>query len=345
MGTYSTTDRSRWKTCRGEWDVTSLSRQGLEYPLPNHKLLLGSLVHYTLADWIKDFSLDPTVRFKEHFTRAGLEVRTRYRNKFGCDMDEQEFERGYGEPCRDLGLAMITQYADYWKSPIPQGYGVVGVEQTVTIDVPGTEHYECSAPGDCGCFECPGHTWSMNTPCFCGPVCHKMEATFDALLADPKGKVWVIDHKTYEKKESHVSLEQNDQFLAYTWMANQLGVGKVEGVIYNGLWKRTWDLLLDKKGQPRKNSSGEPYTKDDLFFRTFVTHDRREVQDFGQRLAVELNEMGRPDVAIYLNRAWYSCPNCAIRDMCTSKTRGEDWTYMLDEMVPRVRTPAWRSDL
>lgn len=303
MGTFSTTDRGTFKTCREQWNYVSLSRQGMAHSMPAKALLLGSLIHYTLADWLSGVTLDPADRFTEHFDIARLDILAKYAQTHGgAEMDAEEFEQSYGEPVGDLGAAMIRNYVDYYKQPLPSGYTLVAVEQPMTIDVPGT-HSPTGEP-------------------------HKLEATFDALIADPKGRILIVDHKTYERKPSQNELALNDQFLAYTWMGNQLNFGEVIGVQYNGLWKRS---------EPPKGR-----TRDDLFFRTMLPHARDEIENFGQRLAVELNEMGN-NPAIYLNRAWYSCPQCPVQDICLAKTRGEEYDYLLEEFGLRERTPAWRA--
>lgn len=330
MGTFSVTDRGNFKTCRELWDHTSLSRQGLAHPMPAKPLILGSLVHYALADWISNPSLDPVERFLAHYAGAEKEIRHRYELHNDSEMDDEEFRKSYGEEVGELGEAMIRNYRDYYERPLPKGWELIAAEQTVTIEVPGT--------------------WQYRRKQFMEP--HKLEGTFDALAVDPRGRIFVVDHKTYKSKPSQLELNMNDQFLAYTWLG-QKAIGKpLEGVLYNGLWKRA-DIIdgrTVKEGMPResgkpgKHADGTPYTQADLFFRTFVPHPREELANFGGRLAIELNEMGnRP--AIYLNRNWYSCMNCAIEEMCISKTRGEDYQYLLDEFVPRVKTPAWREEI
>lgn len=374
----SVTERGTFKTCRWMWDKQSLSRQGMEHPLPAKALLLGSLIHYTLADWISWYgeqqakgldqagAFDPISCFMGHFQNVEKEIRRRYEKRVGLPMDDDEFEKMYGPEVRDLGRTMIDNYVDYYETPIPKGYTVVGVEQTVTMDVPGTEHCTCSAP--CSCFPCSSvverygtchnacGAWFKETgelcPCMETAECHKIEATFDAAVADPKGRILIVDHKTYEKKPYKPELDMNDQFLAYTWIANKLGLGPVIGVLYNGLWKRTWEDLMkpptkkepDRK-EPRNKNDGTPYTRDDLFFRTFILHNREELDEFSERLPVELNEMGRPDVPIYMNRAWYSCMNCSVRQLCYGTSRGEDVESEWAEFVPRERTPAWRQEI
>lgn len=338
MTTFSTTDRGTFKTCREQWDHVSLSRQGLERPLPAAALLLGSLVHYTQADWLQDPKLNPTVRFMEHFEVARQDIYERYARKYNAPMDDDEFEDRYGEPVGELGRQMIAAYEELYQHPVPSGFTLIAAEQTATIEVPGTEH--CTVPS---------HRW-LPVNHFCAPnvrrkPCvvehHKLEGTFDALIADARGRIFIVDHKTYAKQPSQTELALNDQFLAYTWLGRNLGFD-VAGVFYNGLWKRTWDQLLDKSGKPRKSSRGDTYTREDLFFRTMIPHPPEEVDAFGARLATELNEMGN-NPAIYINRNWYSCPQCSIQDLCLAKTRGEEWEYLLDEFSHREKTPAWRA--
>lgn len=327
MTTVSVTERRTFRTCRQEWEWASLNHEGLEPVMPNRKLLLGSLIHYTLADWVEDWSLDPVARFVDHWRTAEIDIKGRYLTKFQDTMTDDELAVRYGIPVHDLGRAMISNYKDYYKTPLPKGWTILQAEQTVTIDVPGTEHWECRTPeAQCCTGGYGGCRGSGNVDC-CDMVAHKLEGTFDAIARDPAGSIFIVDHKTFERKPSGFELAEDDQFLAYTWMVSQLGIGKVRGVMYNGLWKRAY---------PPKGK-----TIDDLFFRSLIPRDQ-ELADFGRRLPVEVNEMCN-NPTIYINPAWYSCPSCGFRDMCIAMRRGEDYQDLLEEYAPRTRTPAWRA--
>lgn len=343
MTTFSVTEVGSFKACRRSWWHGSLNGLGLTNWMPNKNLILGTLVHATMADWSVAWSKGersaayPVDRFKKHFDAAAIDIRSRYlrktypgeflnsdgspmtdeqrelvidvANRLNPDrfpgMAEQEFAGLYGGPVDELGSAMIANYREFWGEPYPSHlYELVETEQTITVKVPGT--------------------------------IHRLEGTFDMLLQDQKGRYLIPDHKTYERKPSEHDLQQTDQFLRYQWLATQAlskrgaGGGEVLGTMYNGLWKRT----TPPKGR----------TFDELFFREVILHDEEEIEEIGRFLPHEVREMDRvrrnPSLQ-FPNRAWSTCPGCAINDMCLTMSRGEDISDFMVDFTKRDRSPAW----
>ena len=142
---------------------------------------------------------------------------------------------------------------------------------------------------------------------------HELAGTFDGLMRDQKGRMWILEHKTYKSRPNYEAMETNDQFLAYIWILTQLGVGTVAGVAYDGMWKRA---------EPPKGKTFE-----DLFLRMSITRPQYEIESFGRLLALEINEMGS-NPAIYLNRRWEGCFDCDFNKICYATQRGEDVDYL-----------------
>lgn len=319
--------------------------------MPNKNLILGTLVHATLADWSVAWAQGERSRryapdrFQKHFDAAAADIRARYLRKTYpnmfvnpdgtpiADQDrelvidianrlnpstfpgmaDQEFHVQYGEPVHDLGAAMIENYVEHYGEPYPSHlYTLVETEQTITVKVPGTRH--------------------------------RLEGTFDMLLQDERGRYLIPDHKTYERRPSEQDLQQNDQFLRYQWLATQAltvkNVAKrlhgqpqaeVMGTMYNGLWKR----VTPPRGR----------TFDELFYREIILHDDEEIEEIGRFLPHEVREMEtvrrNPNLQ-YPNRSWSTCPGCGIQDLCLTLSRGEDVSEFMADFTRREKTPAWR---
>lgn len=331
MTTFSVTERGTFKVCRRQHNFSSLNREGLENITPNKNLLLGSLVHATLADWNMDPGINPVKQFDYYATGAEANIRERYQIGYGFKMSEMEMDY-YRTEVFDLGHAMMTNYLTKFEWPLPAGYHLIAAEQTVTTPVSGTEH--CACKQMCDCELCGWDQYRAPSDYRSGDLClaskgcpcietHFLESTFDGLV-EVEGRVFILEHKTYNARPSKNELEMNDQFLAYLWVAKQFGA---VGVFYNGLWKRP----TPPKGR----------TFDDLFLRTLLTRHENEIAEFGAMLPYELRDMeeGFP----YPTRAWSSCPSCGFQDLCKAVSANEDYGALIEEhYTKRERSPAWR---
>jgi PD-(D/E)XK nuclease superfamily len=205
----------------------------------------------------------------------------------------------------ELGLAMMTNYQEHHGSPVPKRMRFCSPEQEVVVPIPGTE-YACpdcmNGVGTGRSFVCTGCNGT-------GLAQHYLRGTLDGLLQDNQDRLYVLEHKTFGRRPNADVLDTQDQFLAYLWIIRELGIGKVAGVAYDGLWKRA---------KPPRGSSME-----DLFIRTILHRSQAEMDEFGENLAKEANEMaGNPP--IYTNRVWQGCYDCSYEKLCRAMSRGED---------------------
>ena len=310
---FSVTERGTYKRCRQQWDYASHNRQGLELLVQKPALSTGTLVHAAHAAWLSS----PRVPLVDHFMMAANDELTRIKAKYltqvGCNISDEELTPLYESV--EMGRAMCINYQKRWGQPLPDGFELWAPEQTVIVPVPGTYHKcpvcegEGTLPGDdtappsAQCTNCAGRGITM----------HELAGTFDGLMRDQKGRMWILEHKTYKSRPNYEAMETNDQFLAYIWILTQLGVGTVAGVAYDGMWKRA---------EPPKGKTFE-----DLFLRMSITRPQYEIESFGRLLALEINEMGS-NPAIYLNRRWEGCFDCDFNKICYATQRGEDVDYL-----------------
>lgn len=199
-------ERQTFKRCRKRWDYSSPSRQNLMpvgNPMP---LQFGSMIHKTLELWAEDEAQDPVQLFTHTASLELEEMKKSYKVNVGVAPSPKELDSYYEHV--DLGLDMIANYKTMWGSPIPDGFRLVQSEQTMLLQVPGTDH--------------------------------ELQGSLDGLLVDDRDNYYILERKTYGSRPRIDVLNSNDQFLAYCWALDQLldGRGRVGGVVYDGLWKR-----------------------------------------------------------------------------------------------------------
>lgn len=281
---FTVTERSVYKRCRRKWNYQSSNRMNIQPIIDAPALTLGLVMHKALEQWFLHPDMD-----LEELTRANAALSLQktaeaYKEKVGVDVSVVELAE-----CKQaiiVGLGMATNYQDYYKDPVPEGFKLISPEQRIVIDVPGSSH--------------------------------KLEGRVDALLEEVStGKVFVMDHKTYEKRFSYHEIANNDQFLAYTWIAQRAFNRPIAGYIFNGLWKRA---------VPGKNHSFA-----DLFHRQLVERPQYELENFGTQLAAELDEMGSffgasgeklNSPLIFPNRRWEGCWDCKqFSELCEAQSK------------------------
>lgn len=326
----STTERQLFKRCRRRWDYQSYNRQALTPVINAPALELGTLVHAVLADWTQDHSADPVKLYTDKSQEYFQTVIQLYTERVGCAPSESELRPNMEAIV--LGKAMIENYQAHWHTPLPPGFTLIQNELTLVQPVPGTDYCTCPT-GNCGhlCERCYGPDVYYNclcaeyydkTDCDCLAL-HELECTFDGVMADENGDLYIIERKTFARTPAIDELTNNDQFLAYQWALDQQMPGKVVGLAYDGLLK---------KPKP----SGVHRELKDLFLRRLLLRNRHELAEFGTLLALELNEMANPNVPIYKTvPAVGGCQRweCSLIDVCRAQSKGEPTEDMLKMFV------------
>jgi hypothetical protein len=320
----SVTERQTFKRCRRKWEYTSYNRLSLS-PIVNAPALdLGTLSHQTLAAWTQEYAnnqagFDPIAYYKQASQEYFQALINLYTERVGCAPSSSEL--GPTIEAVGLGLAMIENYKTKWKVPIPAGFSLVANEQALVQPIPYTRH--CAYPNDqdqCACEDCKCYLQHMCLhECSCQAY-HELECTFDGLMADANGDLYIIERKTFGRTPGIEELNNNDQFLAYQWAANQaFGASRVVGVAYDGLLK---------KPKP----SGVHKILDDLFLRRILLRPQAELAEFEIMLAQEANDMANPSLAIYKTvppvmgcQKW----ECSFLDLCHATSKGEPLDHLM----------------
>lgn len=355
MATFSVTDRATYRRCRRKWDLSSNMRRNLTMvgsgPEP---LELGGLIHRALADWIVEYNNGDDIAttnnrlaglFLLHAIAREEEVKQAYTEHTGRKTINPD-DLASLHNVVELGMAMMRNYQEYHKSPIPSHMSFAVPEQEVLVPVPGTEHQcEKCAKSDVtrtkisltstsgihesistlvysfGTFE----AWEDCEECKgLGYTYHYLSATLDGLLQDDKEIFYVLEHKTYSQRPDGLSLTMNDQFTGYCWVVRELKMGRVGGVAYDGMWKKATIPKTVTVNKVQRKA-----TMDDLFIRLVLKKTNAELDAWGENLAKELNEMAN-NPPIYPNVQWNGCNDCSFINVCLTMLKGEDPTYTIE---------------
>lgn len=318
----SVTERQTYKRCRRKWNYTSNNRQSLS-PMVNAPALdLGTVIHATLARWTDDPTADPNLIYTSIAQEYFQIIISTYRANVGCDPSEQELMPTM--EAMQLGQYMIENYHKHWRTPIPPGYTLIQNELSLVQPVPGTEH--CLNTCKC-CYGIAGNCLPVANCCLDCVQLHELECTFDGVMADANGDLFIIERKTFSRTPSLDELQNNDQFLAYQWALAQVRPGQVAGVAYDGLLKKP-------------TPSGVHRTVNDLFLRRILVRPQAELDEFGTYLAQELLEMANPSTPLYKAvppvtgcQKW----ECAFLQVCHAQSRGEPTTDLLKMFTRSTR--------
>lgn len=316
----SVTERGTFKRCRKLWDYTSTNRRGLAPLRVSTALSLGGLVHraheLSLLNEDEDKTID-TITLEAAAEKL-KELKVNYKKAVGVEPHDEELS-GFTDQAV-LAIEMMGNYIEKWGPGAPEGMTLIAPEQTILVPIPGTAHEHIIE----------NHDWSFCAEGVDGYFYHQLEGTLDGLLRDEGGRLWILEHKTYENHPNREDLDMNDQFLAYIWLLEQLQIGPVAGVLYDGMWKR-----------PRQGARKER-TLEELFDRHLLTRSRDELEEFGRELALEAQEMSNPDLFIYRNRPFSGCWDCkAFRDLCVAEMRGEDVEFTLRTRYVSRKDKEW----
>lgn len=290
MYSASVTERESFDRCKRKWFYSHKIR--LARIVPEIHFMLGSMMHQAHATWL----LQPEANFEEIFnaeaSRYVLDIELRHKavqaSRLLPDID---FTPIYDQV--ELGKAMARNYQLKWHKPLPGNMTLLTPEQEISINVYDDLY---------------------------------LKGKIDALIQDSHGRIYVLEHKTWGKHPNINDLNQNDQFLAYIYMATKLNVGEVVGIAYDGLWKRA-DVPKGKN-------------LDDLFERRILRRNIHELQEFEEMLILQIREMklktrelefygqlgiySPPPISYRKTVPYDGCSDCSFRELCHQQSVSGD---------------------
>ena len=190
--------------------------------------------------------------------------------------------------------------------------------------------------------------------------------TFDGIVTDG-ARVWIVDHKTYQRTPDLEVQEYNEQFIAYQWAFYQVFGHLPNGVIYDGIRKKapkvpavlksgkglSRDLrgtayhayldaihangfsVDDYKDELYELSVRDSLEQNDFFTRWFIKTNPRMLEVFEQQLPFVYNTMlgtgtdaTKPLYAYPVFNNYDGCFDCPVRPICYAMQRGENVEYV-----------------
>lgn len=296
MFTVSVTERQNFRRCKRMWRYSSFSQMSLTRLVTKKALSLGTLVHNALADWLVNPQENLVSLYMKHALVELDRIKEVYRTQVGSEISDSELESFFD--AASLGRDMMENYQNFWKKPLPDGFEIVAPEQKVNVEVSRDEDDE--------------------------PII--FEGKFDGLIQNEKGHIYILEHKTYGQRPRIESLNTNDQFLSYIWLAQRLDIGRIGGIAYDGMWKRN---------NPPRGS-----TIKDLFMRTELQRNRAELREFELNLLYEIQDMknlaaqitnGNVNAA-YPNHPWQGCWDCQFVPLCNAESQDEDTDFIKNNL-------------
>ena len=323
-----TTDVQKYKNCRLQWEFSSPLRRNLRPFRINPNFTFGTAWHSGLEAYYDPKQSSRSIEHaKEAFSHSLKEWFA------AIDNPDIEVENDYTD-FMDLGSGMLDHYGEF--AVANDRFTVLWVEETFLIPIPGVEK-----------------------------ALYTLKP--DAVVADDKDRVWVMEHKSASKlpvdTEYLLMDAQCGSYILGVQVAKDI---KVEGVIYNIARKKAptpmrvlkdGSLSVDKRTDitydyakrqilEYHTSLAEadkdvviPWEKyvefleakknNAFFYRENVRRNAREIEILEKMISIEVKEMLTPELLIYRNPNRFNCSGCAFIAPCLGLYEGADVELML----------------
>lgn len=185
---------------------------------------------------------------------------------------------------------------------------------------------------------------------------HTLTGRID-LIVKHKGKLWIVDHKTYVSFPSVEHLEMDDQVSAYLYLCKENGLD-VSGCIYNMLRKKlpAEPLVLKNGGLSQAKNIDTSYEKyykriielgldpleyketldtlrnNPFFAREEIQRSKHFINNFEKQVSKELDEMGRKRCPIYPTYTQDCLWDCPYLVLCRTESDGSDTNFIKETM-------------
>lgn len=309
------TELMTYKRCRQLWNF--VYRERITPRMESSFFYIGRLVHQTLAEWTLHPEADIEELFMTVLQGEMEDLKARYKDAVGAGMSDEEMEAKLEDT--KLPMEMVVNYANYWKTPLPDGYRIIMPEQTCLVDIPDTLHWRCKNNH-------VNQNDLVNDIVIC-KICNEpvelismqLEGTLDGLVEDViTHRLYILERKTYSSRPQDNILQNAEQFVMYCWIIRTLFPDYViGGVLYDGLWKRS----VPPRGK----------VEADLFYRDLLLKSDYELDKAEENLTKVAKEI-LVGPAIYPTRVWQGCFDDRDYDrICSAIMKGEDVDAIREE--------------
>lgn len=339
-----TSDRMLFKRCRRLWGWTSHMKMALSLKEEADYFWFGSAMHYALEDYHGS-------NWYGHPGKAFLAFVEATRTINTAPPTASELV--------PIGLGMMCYYADYWLSTR---------QPLRTLYVKKVPQVEINALIDLGIKD--------------GGKRVVYGLTIDRMVEDADGLLWVVEYKSAKAFRVY-HYDTDEQVTAYCWGAQQMYGRPIAGTYYyqfkkdipsfprilsNGsiscdarqpttaaLYRKT---LLDVFGKleraPKMNVKflnelivEETEDQDRFIRREPVERNQHQIENFRQRVLLELEDILNPDLPLYPNQTKDCAWSCPLQHVCIAMEDGSDYEQTLSSYAkhPTEEDVTWRQHL
>lgn len=320
-------DRTAFKRCRREWDLSSGNRQNLE-PLSrsgsidlSQALRDALAVYYFPGMWEWDRAIVLPLVYQ------ALDRSVRDHSGHGVDETAQQ-------EALDWGRALLNAYVAW--APTVDHFTPIRIDTDFEVNVP-----DPSTPG------VNLLTSEGDEVRYCGRV--------DLLAIDSDDAYWVVQHRLVSGDwADQETLQLDEQTIAWAWAWPQFYLGmQISGTVYNEVRADAGKLgataptptartqVRHRRMYARSGTvAGERLHAEgtEAFRRTQIRRSQTELTAAGRDLAAEFRTATRAHVDVYPSPAPEVCEHCAYRSPCVLLNQGHDPTAELSKSY-RQRPP------
>jgi hypothetical protein len=322
-------DRTAFKRCRREWDLSSRNRRNLE-PVPavgpapspidlTQALRAALAVYYFPGMWEWDRSIVAPL------VHQALDRSVRGQAQAPVQALQETLDRGH---------ALLDAYAAW--APTVDRFTPLRVDTDFEVNIP-----DPAIPGAC-----------LLTP---ASVEIRYHDRVDLLAIDSDDAYWVVQHRLVtDSWAEHDALQLDERTIAWCWAWPQFYLGmQITGTVYNEIRIDAGELstnavLPAERGQVRHRrmytrSSAVPGERlaaegTDTFRRTRIRRGEAELAAAGADLAAEASIATSTSLEIYPSPTPEVCARCAYRPPCLILNQGADVSAELSSSY-RHRAP------
>jgi CRISPR/Cas system-associated exonuclease Cas4 (RecB family) len=327
----SVTERGQFRDCKRKWHLETVERlapnSGVPWPLLFGNAMHGALEEYYGASFPERDLQAARKRLGEEFTKIDNDLQQEYGGLYqylGSEIDEHW----------ELGCGMLNNYDLFDRHPTVTGHQTFTWDEVIDVAIEDRAFVEILDP-------------DTRKPLPGRPL---LSGKIDLVVR--KGKdIWIVDHKTYQKRQSSRALDVDDQLTAYAYIYWRLTGVVPRGCVYNVLIK---DLPTEPKLlKPTKKDPGpalsqnrsqktthdaylaalEEYGVEDLSAYTDYLRDLKAKgwSEFFTREPVNrtLDElMSFEERSRYPNPSQRTCGSCSALNICRSMEERGDVDYV-----------------
>ncbi|HEX8932911.1 MAG TPA: hypothetical protein VF788_01665 [Pseudonocardiaceae bacterium] len=317
-------DRTAFKRCRREWDLSSPNRRNLEPIARSSPVDLGQALREALAVYYFPGMWEWDRAIVQPLVHQALDRSVR--GQIAADADGRTDEHAQQEAL-DWGHALLDAYAAW--APTVDDFTPIRVNTDFEANIPD--------PAAVGANLL---TASGDEIRYCDRV--------DLLAIDSDDAYWVLQHRlvTEAWADQH-SLQLDEQTIAWSWAWPQFYLGmQISGTVYNEIRTDAGELGVKAPppaGRPPVHHrrmyarsgtvSGERLHTEgtDAFRRTHIRRGETELAAAGRDLAVEVSMATSANLDVYPSPAPSICARCSYRVPCVMMNQGHDPTVELSQ--------------